>query len=138
MPQIKLHLPEGGDEARKQELIREIRSVAVACLGLPELIGQVWLCETPLRHREVHPGRDRGFAFVEITMYAGRSPELKQRLMAEIVSLIHELLGIDPKEINCCIYEVAPENYYGGISHANSEGLKRDCSSPGKPSKCTI
>ncbi len=123
MPQIKLYLPEGGDEARKRELIRKIGSAVV----------HAWVFRTSsakygsARRR---CGTGRSIPTGTVVLRSWRSPsmplrhrELKQRLMAGIVSLIHELLGIDPREINCCIYEVASENYYG-VSHSYIEELK--------------
>jgi len=50
-------------------------------------------------------------------MYPGRSIEIKKRLMERVNFLVHNYLGVDGRDINCCIIEVPPENWGGGVSH---------------------
>lgn len=50
-------------------------------------------------------------------MYPGRTVEMKQNFLQNLVSLINRYTGVDANDINCVIPVIQPENYFGGISH---------------------
>jgi len=125
MPQVKIHMSQ---ETKTNELLlaREIREVLVKVLGIKDNIGQVMIYKTPIEFRSTHESRDINFVFVEITMYPGRSREIKKILLEQICLLIKKHTNVDLSDINCCIMEIAPENYYGGVSHNYKEELKNN------------
>mgnify|MGYP000915395778 CR=1 FL=1 len=114
MPQVKIHLSQ---ETKTNEplLAGEIREALVEVLGIKENIGQVIIYKTPSDCRSIHKSRDRNFVFVEINMYSGRSQEMKKMLLDKICILINKHTNIDLSEIICCVIEIPPENYYGGL-----------------------
>jgi len=114
MPQVKIHMSQA-TKTNEHMLVEEIRSALPEVLGIKENIGQVILYKTPAEFRSAHGSRDQNFVFVEITMYPGRTQEMKQSLCDRLSALIHKHTQVDPSDIICCIIEVPPENYFGGL-----------------------
>lgn len=114
MPQVKVHMSQ---ETKVDEpvLAQEIRKALIEVLGIKENIGQVMIYKTPVEFRSAHESRDQNFVFVEINMYPGRSREMKETLLKRICSLFNEHANVDLSDVICCIFEVEPENYYGGL-----------------------
>jgi len=125
MPQVIIHASSSIRPEDKAQLIRSIRESIPQLLNVPDHIGQVMLYEIPEENRSTHSTRDQRFIFVEVSMYPGRTPETKLRFLQNLVSLINRYTGVDPKDINCVIHEIPPENYYGGVSHKYIEELKK-------------
>jgi phenylpyruvate tautomerase PptA (4-oxalocrotonate tautomerase family) len=93
-------------------------------LNVAEHIGQVMLYELPAENRSTHSTRDQRFVFVQVSMYPGRTAEMKLQFLQNLVFLINRYTGVDAKDINCVIHEIPPENYCGGVSHEYIEKLK--------------
>jgi len=117
MPFVKIHVSSVIQQNISVSLVRDVRVTLVDALQVEETIGQVMLYQTPVECRCTHSSRDINFAFIEIIMYPGRSVEIKKRLMERVNFLVHNYLGIDERDINCCIIEVPSENWSGGVSH---------------------
>ncbi|MCL4514303.1 MAG: DUF1904 family protein [Firmicutes bacterium] len=115
MPQVKIHVARALPEKSKRRLVEEVRELIPEVLGLDPRIGQVMLYESGFRAN--HATRDPNFVFVEVTMYSGRTGELKQKLAEAIISKITQYTGVDQSDINLVYYELSPDNYFGGISH---------------------
>ncbi|MHB1394222.1 MAG: tautomerase family protein [Clostridia bacterium] len=118
MPTIKIHVSSTILPFQKPILLKEVRKSMVELLNIDERIGQVILYEALPQLRSAHESRSSSFVYVEITMYPGRSPEIKKALLHRICSLVSKCAEIDILDINCCIIEVPPENWYGGILHS--------------------
>jgi phenylpyruvate tautomerase PptA (4-oxalocrotonate tautomerase family) len=125
MPQVIIHASSSISPEHKAQLVRSIGESIPQLLNVPEHIGQVMLYDMPEENRSTHPTRDKGFVFVEVTMYPGRTKEMKLNFMQNLVLLINRYTGVDAKDINCVIHEIPPENYYGGVSHKYIEELKK-------------
>jgi len=117
MPIVKIHISSTVLPFQKPILVKEVRKSLVDILDIDERIGQVILYEALPQLRSAHESRSSNFVYVEVTMYPGRSPEIKKELLQSISSLITKYMEIEPKDINCCIIEIPPENWYGGIEH---------------------
>jgi phenylpyruvate tautomerase PptA (4-oxalocrotonate tautomerase family) len=48
-------------------------------------------------------------------MYPGRDKQVKSALLQRISSVVSKYTEVDMKDINCCIVEIPPENWYGGM-----------------------
>jgi len=125
MPQVFIHASTSIRSEDKVRLVQSIRESIPQLLNVPEHIGQVMLYEIPEQNRSAHSTRDQHFIFVEVSMYPGRTAEMKLKFLQNLVSLINRYTGVDAKDINCVIYEISPENYYGGVSHKYIEELKK-------------
>lgn len=117
MPIVKIHISSTVLPFQKPILVKEIRKTLVEVLKVDERIGQVILYESLPQLRSAHESRSSSFVFIEVTMYPGRTPELKKELMQKLCCLACRHLEVDEKDINCCLTEISPENWYGGLSH---------------------
>ena len=124
MPQVIIHASSSISPQNKALIVRSIRESIPRLLKVAEHIGQVMLYETPEENRSTHSTRDPGFIFVEVSMYPGRTAEMKRQFLQNLVQLINRYTGIDAKDVNCVIHEIPTENYYGGVSHEYIEQLK--------------
>ena len=125
MPQVIIHASSSIRFEDKAQLVRSIRESIPQLLNVEEHIGQVMLYEIPEESRSTHSTRDKGFVFVEVTMYPGRTKEMKLNFLQNLVLLINRYTGVDAGDINCVIHEIPPENYFGGVSHKYIEELKK-------------
>jgi phenylpyruvate tautomerase PptA (4-oxalocrotonate tautomerase family) len=125
MPQVIIHASSSIRPEDKAQLVRSIRESIPQLLNVAEHIGQVMLYEIPEENRSTHSTRNRRFIFVEVSMYPGRTAEMKLNFLQNLVLLINRYTGVDAEDINCVIHEIPPENYYGGVSHKYIEELKK-------------
>lgn len=125
MPQVIIHASSSIRSEDKAQLVQGIRESIPKLLSVPEQIGQVILYEAPEGNRSTHSTRDRRFVFVEVTMYPGRTKEIKANFIHNLILLINQHTGVDARDINCVIHEISVENSFGGISHQYIEGLKK-------------
>ncbi len=124
MPQVIIHASSAIESEKKKQLVQKIRDAIPDLLQISEHIGQVIFYETSKNSRSSHKSRDQNFIFVEATMYPGRSQEMKETFVNHLIILISESTGVNPKDINCVIHQISPENYFGGVSHKYIEDLK--------------
>ncbi|WP_213309153.1 tautomerase family protein [Paraburkholderia sacchari] len=55
--------------------------------------------------------RTDGFIAVQITLAAGRTPEVKSSLYRRMTELLHERLEVRPEDVFISLLDVAPENF---------------------------
>jgi phenylpyruvate tautomerase PptA (4-oxalocrotonate tautomerase family) len=132
LPQIIIHAAASLTPNNKSELVQRIRESIPQILNVADHIGQVVLYETREECRSTHPTRDKRFIIVEVSMYPGRTVEMKQNFLQNLVKLINRYTGVAPTDINCLIHEIPPDNYFGGVSHEHIEKPKQsnNASSP--------
>lgn len=114
MPTVKIHIASTILPFQKPILVKEVRKSMMELLNINEQFGQVILYEALPQLRSTNESGSCNFVYVEITMYPGLSIEVKQALLQKISSLISKYVEIEIKDINCCIIEVPPENWYEG------------------------
>lgn len=117
MPVAKIHISSTVLPFQKPIMVKEVRKAMVELLDINENIGQVILYEALPQLRSNHESRSSCFVYAEITMYPGRSPQIKASLLQRISSILSKYTEVDIKDINCCIIEIPPENWYGGLGH---------------------
>ncbi|OGO78331.1 MAG: hypothetical protein A2Y23_04860 [Clostridiales bacterium GWB2_37_7] len=122
MPQVKIHIPSDIEDESKRKLVQVVRELIPTILNIDEKIGQVMLYES--RHRATHLSRDNNFVFIEITMYIGRSFELKEKLADTLIAEVQKYTNVGRNDINLVYYELTPENYFGGTTHKYIEDLR--------------
>ncbi|MDQ7094803.1 tautomerase family protein [Desulfosporosinus sp. PR] len=125
MPFVKIHLADSIPPDIINSFACDVRTSLVEALQIEETVGQVMVYQTPKEFRSAHISRNVNFVFIEIFMYCGRTAEMKKSLMEKINRLAHNSLGVNPKDINCCIIELPPENCCGGVMHKYIEGLAK-------------
>jgi phenylpyruvate tautomerase PptA (4-oxalocrotonate tautomerase family) len=116
MPLIKLHICSTEAPANKALLVKTLREIMVGSLQIDKKIGQVILYETQPQLRAIHVDRSYNFVFMEVIMYPGRSTEMKEAFMKELVEAVHRILKVDVQDINCCLLEIQQNNWFGGLT----------------------
>jgi phenylpyruvate tautomerase PptA (4-oxalocrotonate tautomerase family) len=110
MPLIRVEIREGWSSAEKARLLDAIHAAAVEVLGIPDEDRTQILTEHPADAFEFPPGRGDRFTLIEVTMFAGRSPDAKRRLYKAVVGNLGRL-GIPPSDVLVVLHEVALENW---------------------------
>lgn len=114
VPQVIIHKVLTNDRQRNGRLAEEVRKVVLKVLEVDQSYGQVIIYEAPMYDRSNHENGNLNFVFVEITMFAGETKEVKQLLVQKIVEQIEKIEGVNKEEINCVIHEIQQENYISG------------------------
>lgn len=122
MPQVRFHISSFVEDESKKKLVEAVRKIIPIVLNIDENIGQVMLYES--QYRAIHSCRDKNFVFIEITMYVGRSFELKEKLAEALIAEVEKYVKVDRSDINLVYYELPPENYFGGTTHKYINELK--------------
>jgi phenylpyruvate tautomerase PptA (4-oxalocrotonate tautomerase family) len=117
MPLIKIHICSSEAPANKALLVKSLRDIMIDKLQIDKKIGQVILYETQPQHRAIHADRSNNFVFLEVLLYPGRTPDMKQAFMNELVAAVHKILKLDMNDINCSLIEVPENNWYGSMNH---------------------
>jgi phenylpyruvate tautomerase PptA (4-oxalocrotonate tautomerase family) len=116
MPVLKVHISSAEAPANKPLLAKRLRDVMIEKLQISEKIGQVILYETSPQHRVVHSEKCNNFVFIEVLIYPGRSPAMKQSLMIALIQEVSGILKIDISDIDCCLQEIPQDNWFEGVS----------------------
>ncbi len=115
MPFVKIHVADDVPIEIQADLVRDVRSRLAEVLGLRPEVGHAVVYGAPVHARSTHERRDKRFAFVEILMYPGRSPDLKQTLLQELGKVVGRHLGLSGSDILVVIQEPDRPNWGGGI-----------------------
>ncbi|HEY3366731.1 MAG TPA: tautomerase family protein [Symbiobacteriaceae bacterium] len=114
MPLVKLHVSAGMAAERRAALVREVRETMVQTLGIRPEVGHVMLYESAAGDRTAHANVNGQFVWVEVLMYAGRSPELKQTLLGALLRVVQAHTGLAALDVNLVILESDATNWAGG------------------------
>ena len=57
------------------------------------------------------PDRSAGYTIVEISMFAGRSPEARRRLLELLMTRVPERAGIAAQDLEITLFETPPANW---------------------------
>jgi phenylpyruvate tautomerase PptA (4-oxalocrotonate tautomerase family) len=114
MALARIEILEGRTSDEKRALVDAVRAGLSEALQAPPEDPLVRLVEYPagqfsLPYPDRHSGR---FALVEVTMFAGRSPETKRRLYETIVGRL-EALGVPADDVLIVLHE--PPMYNWGV-----------------------
>jgi len=111
MSQFKIYGIRNHLKKVRETLSDVIHSCTMEALGLPE---------DKRAHRFFHlekedffmpGGRSDAYTILEISMISGRSKETKKKLVRLLFERIKENIGIEPMDLEICIYENPGENW---------------------------
>ncbi len=116
MPLVKIETRRSLKVAEKKNLFNAVHSALREALGILEEDRNIRFVSYSPEDFQVPPGKTLNFTLVEITLFAGRSPEAKKNLYRNIVGNLGEL-GISPVDVFIVLHEVPLENWgiRGGI-----------------------
>jgi phenylpyruvate tautomerase PptA (4-oxalocrotonate tautomerase family) len=126
----RIEILEGRSSAEKRGMVDAIRSALSGALQAPADDPSVRLIDYPAPQFSIpfpdqHSDR---YAFVEVTMFAGRSLDTKRRLYQDIVSAL-EPFGVPADDILIVLHEPPMSNWgvHGGVPASETDlGFKVD------------
>lgn len=110
MPLIGVEIREGWSRAEKARLLDAIHAAAVEAVRIPDEDRTQILTEHPAEAFELPPGKGDRFTLVEVTMFAGRSPDAKRRLYRAVVTNLGRL-GVPASDVLIVLHEVPLQNW---------------------------
>lgn len=130
MALARIEILEGLTMPEKQALVEAVRCALSEALQAPPEDPSVRLAEYPrgqftIPYPDLHGDR---YTLVEVTMFAGRSPETKRRLYGAIVQRLASL-GVPPNDVLIVLHEPPMESWAinGGTPASEADvGFKVD------------
>jgi len=112
MPFVKINTNVSLTKGDKIKLVHAVKEIVPLELKIDKKVVQVILLDLDIGDASKGQGED--FVWVEVTMYRGRSLQIKQGLALAIIAEIKKYMNLDPKDINLVYYEVDKENFFSG------------------------
>ena len=110
MPLVKIEIITGQSREYKIALLQSVHDGLVNALSIPDDDRIQRLYELDEYFFERH-GKTEKFTLIELTLFPGRSAELKKAAISEITRLLGERLDIPPSDIFIIINEPPLENW---------------------------
>jgi phenylpyruvate tautomerase PptA (4-oxalocrotonate tautomerase family) len=110
MPNTRIEVKRGWIGEQRAAVIEAVHAAMVEAIRIPEHDRALRLIEHDPADFSAPPERSDKYTLVEITLFAGRSPEAKRRLYRAIVRNL-SALGIPPMDIKTVLIEAPTENW---------------------------
>ena len=119
MPLVRISLNPGRSEGYRHALGDSVHRALVETIGIPPADRFQVITEVPAGGLIYDPGylgiaRTDGVVFIQITISAGRSVELRKALFARIAANLAASPGVRPEDVLVNLVEVAKENWSFG------------------------
>jgi 4-oxalocrotonate tautomerase len=121
MPLVRIDLMEGKTPEYRSEIGQIVYQALVDIFGAPKDDRFQVITEHPkaglqfdLDYLGIH--RTDDCIFLQITLNAGRTVEMKQRFYKSVTDTLHERLGLRTEDVFINLVEVAKENWFYGSS----------------------
>ena len=111
MPLVRIEIIKGQSQEYKNTLLQSIHEGLVKALSIPDddRFQRLYELENSLFERS--PEKTDKFTLIELTLFPGRSAEIKKLVISEITRLLAERLNISPPDIFIIINEPPLENW---------------------------
>ena len=130
MPIVRIDVQSGKSTAYKRAVLRGVRSAITSALGMADDRVMQRIVETPSDDIDITENRSDALAIIEISMMAGRTPELKSALYEAIVANLSANPGIHARDIMVFVNDPSAECFaLGGVMQctlAPAEGPEAD------------
>jgi len=110
MPLVRIEVRKSYSLQQGRNMIEAVHKAQCEVLRIPEHDRQIRLIEHRPEHFEVPPGKSQNYTLVEITLFSGRSLEVKRALYKAIVDNLGRC-GIAPDDIFIVLNEQPRENW---------------------------
>jgi len=115
MPLVRIEIRKGHTREYKNTLLQAVHDGLASALQIPENDRYQRLYELDAENFECGEGHSNGFCMVELTLYPGRSREMKRATIAAITRLLGERCGISANDVFININEPPLDNWgFGG------------------------
>ena len=111
MPLVRIEIIKGQSQDYKDALLQAVHDGLVSALSIPDDDRNQRLYELDQCCYERSPGKTEKFTFIELTLFPGRSTEMKRMAISEITRLLGERLSISPPDVFIIINEPQLENW---------------------------
>jgi 4-oxalocrotonate tautomerase family enzyme len=111
MPLVKIEVIKGHTEEYKKLLLQTVHDALESALSIPEWDRFQRLYEVENDYFERDNTETDTFALIELTLFPGRSREIKKSVIVEITRLLGERLSIPPGDIYIVINEPPLDNW---------------------------
>jgi 4-oxalocrotonate tautomerase family enzyme len=124
LPLVRIEIIKGQSPEYKKDLLQSVHDGLVSALSIPDHDRNQRLYELDECCYERSPGKTEKFTFIELSLFPGRSAEMKKTAISEITRLLGERLHIPPSDVLIIINEPPLENWgFRGIP-ASEMGLE--------------
>ncbi len=110
MPCLRLTTPEGWLEGRTEELFDRIDAVLCSVLKVPADDSLISLNRYAPDSIRLPARSGRRYIFIEVSLFAGRSPETRQALYGGLTRAMVEL-GAEAKDVIVALHDVALDDW---------------------------
>ena len=124
MPLVRIEIIKGQSQEYKKDLLQSVHDGLVNALSIPDDDRNQRLYELDECCYERSPGKTEKFTFIELTLFPGRSSEMKKKAISEITRLLEERLHISPLDVFIIINEPQLENWGLRGKQASELGLE--------------
>ena len=116
MPLVKIEIIKGHTYEYKKALLSTVHDALISALNISDWDCFQRLYEIENDFFERSNDKTDKFCMIELTIFPGRSKEIKGKVIAEITRLLGERLNIAPSDIFIVIHDPPLENWgLGGI-----------------------
>jgi phenylpyruvate tautomerase PptA (4-oxalocrotonate tautomerase family) len=110
MPSTRIETRVGWIGDRHEALIAAVQRAIVEGIRIPERDRFIRILEYPAHAFAAAPGRGPNYTIVEISMFAGRSPDAKRRLYSALAREF-AAFGVEPPDLKVIVHDVPRENW---------------------------
>jgi len=116
MPLVKIEIIKGHTDEYKRIFMSTVHDALEVALGIPDWDRFQRLYEIDSDYFERSYDKSENFCIIELTIFPGRSRDIKGAIISEITKLLGERLNIAPKDIFIVINDPPFENWgLGGV-----------------------
>lgn len=116
MPLVRIDMIKGHTEEYKKDFLKAVHDGLELALGIPAWDRFQRLNEIESDYFERSDKKSDNFCIIELTIFPGRSKEIKSKIIKDLTRLLNERLHIDPSDVFIVIYDPPIENWgFGGV-----------------------
>lgn len=116
LPFVRIDIVKGHTSEYKKTFLESVHDALESALGIPDWDRFQRLCEIESDCFERGKDKTDNFCIIELTIFPGRSKELKASIIKGITRLLEERLQIAPSDIFIVIHDPPLENWgFAGI-----------------------
>jgi len=121
MPLVKIEMKKGHSKEYKKTYLQAVHDALEVALGIPEDDRYQRLYEVEPNEFEVDDNKTDHFAIIELTIFPGRTKEIKKKIIEQITKLLQERLGIVATDTFIVIHEPSFDNWGIGGKQLSDE-----------------
>jgi 4-oxalocrotonate tautomerase family enzyme len=123
MPLVKIEIIKGHTHEYKKVFLQSVHDALELALSIPVWDRYQRLYELENDYFERDNMQSDTFSIIELTLFPGRSTELKKKVILEITRLLGERLTIPPEDVYIVITEPQLENWGMNGKQASEKSL---------------